>query len=107
MPPKTRGSSWRRQTQNRFGTPPSETSSRDSGELRVSDLLNARSPRKSPYRRSPKSPPRASTPILGNTSIPPLRASSVPLSVRSEPSSSYSRGPRRRKASSLPNSLLM
>ena len=98
MPPKTRGSSWRRQTQKRFGSPPSDTSSRDSGELRVSDLLNARSPRQSPYRRSPKSP-RASTPILGNTSIPPLRASSLPLSIRSEPSSS--RVPRR--TSSLPN----
>ena len=104
MPPKTRGSNWRQRTQKRFGTPPSSSSSRDSGELRVSDLLNARSPRKSPYRRSPRSPPRASTPILGNTSIPPLRASSVPLSVLSEPSSAYSRGSRRRRrASSLPN----
>ena len=99
MPPKTRGSNWRQRTQKRFGTPPSSSSSRDSGELRVSNLLNARSPRKSPYRRSPRSPPRASTPILGNTSIPPLRGSSLPLSIRSEPSSS--RVPRR--TLSLPN----
>ena len=87
--PRTHGGRLR---QTPFGTPPSDTSSRDSNDRRVSDLFNARSP----IRGSPRSP-RASTPVLGNTRIPPLRARSNPWITSISPTTPP------RRAWSLPN----